>query len=257
MRAEDVIAALRPRLSGALIATDFDGTLAPLVPDPEDSRPVAGVIDALTALAGHGAQIAVITGRDARTVIRLGGLDAVPGIVVAGLYGMETWTAGRLSSPPASPVIDRLRDLLPPIVAGGDPDVWIEDKRLSLVVHARKARDPGAALAQLAEPVAALAVQLGLEVHPGSDVLELRLPGFDKADALARLAAGHQAVLFLGDDVGDLPAFEEVRRLRTGGTIAYCVGVRSSGVAELDDAADVEVPDPAGAVALLRELART
>ena len=71
--------AFAPHLAGALVATDFDGTLAPLVPDPEASRPVHGAIEALTALAARGAQVAVITGRDARTVVRLGGLDAVPG----------------------------------------------------------------------------------------------------------------------------------------------------------------------------------
>lgn len=256
MRADELVATLRPFVPSALVATDFDGTLAPLVPDPEDSRPVTGVIEALTALAGRSAQVAVITGRDARTAVRLGGLDAVPGIVVAGLYGIETWHAGRLESPPTPPLVERLRERLPTVVGNGsDPDVWIEDKRLSLVVHARKAADPAAALAALDEPVRALAAELGVEVHPGADVLELRLPGFDKAGALGRLAAGRDAVLFLGDDLGDLPAFAEIRRLREQGARAFSVGVRSSGVAALDGVADVEVADPAGVVALLRDLA--
>jgi trehalose 6-phosphate phosphatase len=255
---EEIIDALHPMLDGALIATDFDGTLAPLVPDPEDSRPVHGVVEALTRLARRGAQIAVITGRDARTVLRLGGLDAVPGVVVAGLYGMEIWADGRLTTPPTPEVIDRLREQLPAVVeARGRPGVWIEDKRLSLVVHARKAHDPDAALAALRAPVSALAERLGFEVHPGSDVLELRLPGFDKAGALRTLAADRVAVLFLGDDLGDLPAFAEVARMRAAGVTAYCVGVLSSGVAEVDGAADVEVRDPEAAVGLLRRLAGT
>jgi trehalose 6-phosphate phosphatase len=255
VQTEEIVTALRPVLAGALIATDFDGTLAPLVPDPEDSRPVRGVVESLTVLASRGAQVAVITGRDARTVVRLGGLDAVPGLVVAGLYGMETWADGELSSPDTPDAIHLLREQLPPVVeAGGDPDVWIEDKRLSLVVHARRASDPDAALARLRAPVTALGERLGFEVHPGRDVLELRLPGFDKAGALRRLAAGRNAVLFLGDDLGDLPAFAEVQRMRASGSAAYCVGVLSSGVAEVDGAADVEVADPAAAVALLRAL---
>lgn len=257
MHVDELAAALRPHLRGALLATDFDGTLAPLVPDPEDSRPVAGAIDALTALAARGAQIAVITGRDAETVVRLGGLDAIPGVLVAGLYGLETWTAGRLETPDVPPAIEQLRDRLPAIVAAGaDPDVWVEDKRLSLVVHARKAADPDAALAPLREPVLALADELGLEAHPGSDVLELRLPGYDKARALARLAAARSAALYLGDDLGDLPAFAEIRKLRAAGTAAYSVAVRSSDVPELDGVADVEVADPAAVVALLEALAR-
>lgn len=256
MDVEELIRALRPHLSAALIATDFDGTLAPLVRDPETSRPVAGVIEAMAKLAERGAQVAVITGRAADTVVRLGGLDAVPGIVVAGLYGLQTWHDGRLESPQPPESIEALRAELPEVVtSGGDPDVWIEDKGLSLVVHARTSSDPDAALARLAEPVTSLAKRLGLEVHPGSDVLEIRVPGYDKAAALARLATGRRAVLFLGDDLGDLPAFAEVRRLRDAGLLAYSVAVRSSGVSQLEGAADVDVPDPAAAAQLLSALA--
>jgi trehalose 6-phosphate phosphatase len=255
MDADQIIAALRPRLRGALIATDFDGTLAPLVPDPADSRPAPGTVDALVALAHRGAQIAVITGRDARTVVGLGGLEAIPGIVVAGLYGVETWTKGELSTPETPEAVHELRERLPAALRDGDPDLWIEDKRLSLVVHARRAADPSAALAGVAEPVTALGRELGFEAHPGSNVLELRLPGFDKAGALARLAEGRDAVLYLGDDLGDLPAFVEVRRLRDAGAAAWSVGVLSSDVAGLADAADVVVADPTAVVELLVTLA--
>ncbi|HVU93512.1 MAG TPA: trehalose-phosphatase [Jatrophihabitans sp.] len=250
-----LLADLRPHLPTALVATDFDGTLAPLVLDPTASRPVDGAVPALAALALRGAQVAVITGRDAATVVRLGGLDAIPGVIVAGLYGLETWSAGRLETPEPPPEIDELRRRLPDAVVAGGDDVWIEDKRLSLVVHVRRAADPAAAADAVREPVTALGESLGFEVHPGSGVLELRLPGFDKAGALRRLADGRGAVLFLGDDLGDLPAFAAVRELRAAGRPAWGVGVRSSGVAELDGAADLDLPDPASVVQLLRELA--
>jgi trehalose 6-phosphate phosphatase len=86
-------------------------------------------------------------------------------------------------------------------------------------------------------------------------VLELRLPGFDKGAALLRLAEGRRAVLFLGDDAGDIPAFEQVRARRAGGMTAWGVGVLSSGVDGIAEAADVTVADPAGAVAVLRAVA--
>lgn len=246
---------LRPRVAGALIATDFDGTLAPLVLDPETSRPVDGAIDALKRLADRGAQIAVITGRDAATVVRLGGFADVPGIEVAGLYGLETWQDGELRSPDEPPQMATLRERLPEALAAAGPDAWIEDKRLSLVAHFRRAPDPDAAAAAVRDPVTRLGTELGFEVHPGSQVLELRLPGYDKAGALARLAEGRRAALYLGDDLGDLPAFAEIRRLRDAGVAAYSVAVRSSRVAELEGAADVDVPDAAAAVELLRRLA--
>ena len=135
-----------------------------------------------------------------------------------------------------------------------DPGVWIEDKRLSLVVHGRKAGDPAAALARLEAPVSALAAELGLEVHPGRDVLELRLPGYDKAGALRRLVAEHRGVLYIGDDLGDVPAFGEIARLREQGRIAWSVAIASSGVAEAVDAADVVLAEPAEVTRLLEAL---
>ena len=83
----------------------------------------------------------------------------------------------------------RLADQLPDVLRrhGADPAVWIEDKRLSLVVHGRKAADPEGVLDPLRDPVAELADELDLEVHPGNGVIEVRLPGFDKAGVLRRL----------------------------------------------------------------------
>jgi trehalose 6-phosphate phosphatase len=251
----DLVEELRPHLSGALVATDFDGTLAPLVLDPDASRAAPGAVEALASLAARGARVAVVTGRDAATVVRLGGLHAIPGVTVAGLYGLECWHDGRLETPEPPPEIEELRRRLPGAITDGGPEVWIEDKRLSLVVHFRRAPDPDAARDAVRGPVTELGRELGFEVHPGSMVLELRLPGFDKAAALRRLGAGCPAVLFLGDDLGDLPAFEEIRALRRAGTIARSVAVRSSGVAEIAGTADVEVADPGAVVDLLRRLA--
>ena len=255
MDLDKIVAAVRPHLSQALIATDFDGTLAPLQVDPEKSRLVPGAMAALTELAHRGAQIAVITGRDAHTVLRLGDLDAIPGVVVAGLYGVETWQGGELTTPETPEEIAALRKQLPDALRNGDPALWVEDKRLSLVVHARRAEDPAAALAGVQQPVSALGARLGFEVHPGSGVLELRLPGYDKAAALARLAEGHPAVLFLGDDAGDIPAFNQIRALRKDGVTAWGIGVLASNVDGIADAADITLPDPAAVVEVLARLA--
>lgn len=257
----DLITELRPLLAEAVVATDFDGTLAPLVKDPQQSRPVDGAVPALTALTRRGTHVAVVTGRDAATVLRLGSLHDVPNLIVEGLYGLETWENGELRSPDAPHSMHTLRERLPDVLedAGADPEVWIEDKRLSLVVHTRRAADPDAQLTLLRAPVGDLADELGFELHPGSQVLELRLPGYDKAGALARLVEQFhpRAVLFLGDDLGDLSAFAEIARLREDGLSAYSVGVRSSEVADVATAADVAVDDPHAVAALLTELAAT
>ena len=259
MGPDEVIAGLRPRLRGALIATDFDGTLAPIVEHPDDARPAPGAIEVLVALAEHGAHIGVVTGRDAATVLRLGGLDAVPGLVIEGLYGLEQWRGGELTSPDTPAPMAELRRRLPDLLGTerADGGVWIEDKRLSLVLHTRQAEDPATEHARLRGPAERLATRLGLDVHPGRNVLEFRLPGHDKAGAVRRLVEATQpdAVLYAGDDVGDLPAFALLDELRRTGTSAWGVAaVSDEAPRELVGAADVTVDGPAGVVALLRAL---
>ncbi|TAM82327.1 MAG: trehalose-phosphatase [Jatrophihabitans sp.] len=251
---------LRPLLAGALVALDFDGTLAPLVADPQASRPLPGTAALLARLAERGARVAVVTGRDAATAVRLSGLAGVPGLVVAGLYGAELWRAGELTGAAAPAPIATLRARLPATVAA-DPALWIEDKGLSLVVHARRAADPDGALAVVEPAVTQLAAALGLEVHHGRAVLEVRLPGYDKARALRRLLEQADepasAVLYAGDDVGDLPAFDLVRRLRAGGLPAWGVCAASAEAPDVAAAADLAVDGPAGVQDLLRRLTAT
>lgn len=255
----DVVEALRGELPQALIALDFDGTLAPIVADPGASRPAPGALGALRLLACAGGQIVVITGRDARTAVELGGLDAVPGLVVEGLYGAESWQAGELSALAEPPAIRELRARLPGIVDAHsvDPDVWIEDKRLSLVIHVRRAADPAAATEAVRGPVAELAAELGLETHDGRNVLEIRLPGYDKGVVLRRLVARFEpaVTLFAGDDLGDLPAFAAIREMRAQGRRAWSVAVSSGEVAAVGAAAGLHVDGPAGLVDLLTALA--
>jgi trehalose 6-phosphate phosphatase len=253
--APDVARALRAAGKRALLALDFDGTLAPIVSHPDDARLAPGAHDALRTVAARGATVGVITGRDAQTAVRLGELADVPGLVVDGLYGAESWSAGELRTRPTPAAISALRIQLPKTLAAGevDPAVWIEDKRLSLVVHTRGADDPEAALAALRAPLEALAAQLSVELHPGRDVFELRLPGYDKGATLRRLVAEHRpaAVFYAGDDVGDLPAFAQIRRLRAAGLVAWSAAVLSD-EAQLGDAADIALDGPDALVGLLR-----
>ena len=88
-------------------------------------------------------------------------------------------------------------------------------------------------------------------------VLELRPPGFDKGGVLRRLVAAARpgAVLFAGDDVGDLPAFAVVEELRAAGTPALSVASASPEAAEVAERADLAVDGPPGVVALLQALA--
>jgi trehalose 6-phosphate phosphatase len=243
----------------AMIALDYDGVLAPIVADPTKAVPAPGAVETLRRLAGTVGTLAVVTGRPAAVAVQLGGLDSVPGLVVEGQYGAERWEAGELTTPEDPPGVVEARDALPAALAaaGADPAVWVEDKRLAVVVHTRPAADPDGELARLRPALASFAAEHGLEPHPGKMVLELRPPGHDKGGVLRRLAADRHpaAVLFAGDDVGDIPGFEAVAELRATGTPGLSVASASAEAATVADAADVAVDGPAGVVALLTRLA--
>jgi trehalose 6-phosphate phosphatase len=244
--------ALRADPRRALIALDYDGSLSPIVSRPEDAVPVEGAVELLTTLAPSVGRIALVTGRPAQVVVDLAGLAAVPGLVVLGQYGVERWEGGRLTAAPPAAGLDVARAALPGLVEWLGAE--IEDKGLSLVVHTRNA--PVGAQERLAEPVGELARRVGLEVHHGRRVLELRPPGFDKHGALLAVADPLPgAVLFAGDDIGDARAFDAVDELRAAGVPGLTVFSDSDeGPASLRARADLVVDGPAGVVAFLRDL---
>ncbi|MDX3366684.1 trehalose-phosphatase [Streptomyces anthocyanicus] len=249
----------------AVVALDFDGTLAPIVPDPDRARAHPDAVPALAALAPKVASIAVITGRPAEVAVRHGGFADVPGLdrlVVLGHYGAERWDAatGTLTTPEPHPGVAAVRAELPALLERSGPaarGTWTEDKGHAVAVHTRRAPDPQAAFDALRAPLTGLASRHGLIVEPGRMVLELRPPGMDKGAALRSYVHSLDAasVLFAGDDLGDLPAYAAVDVLRTEGTPGLLVCSGSDEVTELRKRADVEVPGPAGVVALLAALA--
>ena len=245
------LAALRADPSSALVALDYDGTLAPVVARPEDAVPAPGAVEALRRLAPRLGTLALVAGRPALGVVELAGLADVAGLLVLGQYGTQRWD-GVLSGDPVAPGILELRRVLP----GQIGDARLEDKGLSLVVHLRGLPGPLGEQARLEPVLRALAEPYGLEVHPGRLVLEVRPPGSDKRTALLSLCEPPpSAVLFAGDDVGDLPAFDAVEELRGQGVPGLTVCSSSDeGPPALRERADLVVDGPAGVVGLLCEL---
>jgi trehalose 6-phosphate phosphatase len=243
----------------ALIALDFDGTLAPIVADPAAARAHPGAAAALGRLAPRAGTLAVITGRPALTAVEYAGLESVPGIIVLGQYGRQRWEAGELTSPPAPPGLADARAQLPGVLAqaGAPEGTWTEDKGDALAVHTRRAAEPARALERLRRPLADLAARTDLAIEPGRLVIELRPAGSDKGLAFKNLATERRpsATLFCGDDLGDRPAFLAVAELREAGTPGIAVGAGSAEVPGLADEADLVVDGPAGVVALLNSLA--
>ncbi|MGK5631118.1 trehalose-phosphatase [Streptomyces sp. URMC 123] len=260
----DGLAALLERPERAVVALDFDGTLAPIVADPEQARAHPDAVPALARLAPLIGSVAVVTGRPAGVAVRYGGFAGVKGLeslVVLGHYGAERWDAvtGTVRAPAPHPGVAAVQAELPGVLErnGTWHGTWIEDKGRAIAVHTRRAADPQAAYEALEGPLRELADRHGLIVEPGRMVLELRPPGVDKGVALAEYLreAGAETVLYAGDDLGDLAAFGAVERLRADGVAGVLVCSGSAEVTELAKRADLVVEGPAGVVGLLAALA--
>lgn len=195
-----LVAALARR---PLLAFDFDGTLAPIVPRPEDARVAPAVVQRLEQLA-RTLPVAVITGRRVADVQARLGFE--PRFVI-GNHGAEDPSAGDGSAHVRALDVarERLADGAGALAAAG---VWIEDKGASIAVHYRHAADPVGALALVMQRVGPLAP--ALTIVGGKMVVNLMAADApDKAVALAALVArsGAAGAIFVGDDVNDEPVF--------------------------------------------------
>jgi len=129
----------------------------------------------------------------------------------------------------------------------------VERKSLSVTLHYRA--DPRREQV-VREWAAEEAARTGLHLTEARKAVELRPPIHrDKGTALVEAAAGLAAVCFLGDDRGDLAAFDALDRLAYEGVHTARIAVRSPEMpSDLERRADVIVDGPAAAVAVLRAL---
>lgn len=214
--------------------------------------PVAGRL--LGALSERYGRVAVISGRPVAYL--LGHLAGSGATELYGLYGLEQATGRR-----AEVHTREEGEAWRPAVAGATeeaerevpPGVHVEKKGLTVTLHYRGAPDTGGWVERYS---GALAERHGLSRHPGKMSFELRPPvRIDKGTVVGDLATGLMSVLFAGDDLGDLPAFETLARLRRLGVAT--LGVASGGPETPQavlDAADLVVDGPPGVMALLEDL---
>lgn len=256
MVVEVTAALLQPFLEApqrAAVITDFDGTLAPIVDDPAESHALTGTREVLDRLSEDYGCVAVVSGRPLRFLHER--LACGPLVKLRGIYGLESSKEGE---PREDTEAEVWRDVVAAVAATADAEapagVGIERKGLSVTIHYRTA--PDAAL-WADDWSAAQADATGLLRHPGRMSWELIPPvPVDKGTTVLDLGSGYDAVCFIGDDRGDLPAFEALDELARRGAYALKVVVESPEVpGELLHDADVSVGGPAGALELLERLA--
>jgi trehalose 6-phosphate phosphatase len=250
-----------------VVGLDFDGTLAPIVEDPESATIHPEAPTMLRELARQVRAVVVITGRPAKQVVRLGHLEEVADelppeadLEVMGQYGDETWDSRDRSftspEPPAG--LQSFRDELPDLLAAEDAqDAHVEEKGLAVAVHTRRLDDAQATFGRLKVRLGEAAERHGLHLEPGRMVLEVRAPGMHKGLAVRTARDEHDGggVLFVGDDLGDVEAFEAVRSMAEEGLPTLLVCSSSNEQDVLHELADVVVDGPDGVMDFLEAFA--
>lgn len=241
----------RPGTAGVL--TDYDGTLAPVVEDRASALPWPGATEVISALAERLAVVAVVSGRPVEYLEAHLGRN--PKVMLVGLYGLERVENGQHRvMEMALPWEEAIASATRAVQREAPRGLEVEPKRLTLALHARRAPET---LQWARQWAAHRASSTGLVAQSGRLSVELLPPdGPHKGTVVDELAGALSALSFFGDDVGDLPAFSALRRLRSEGKTTIAVGVASSEQpAELASSVDLLVAGPAEAVALLASLA--
>lgn len=219
-----------------LVATDYDGTIAPIVDDPAKAEPHREALVALTMLAAlPRTHVAVISGRSLADLVGLTQLP--PRVHLVGSHGSEFEPGFHSDLPEAVRALRQRIGMELGAVASSRPGLVVEPKPASVALHYRKAspEDAEAALRRVEEGPAKLP---GVHVKHGKKVVELCAVEPDKGAALEtiRVRCGAQAVVFFGDDVTDEDAFVRLRGPDLGVKIGPGETAAAERVASTEDA---------------------
>ncbi|HEV8013630.1 MAG TPA: trehalose-phosphatase, partial [Pontimonas sp.] len=217
-----------------LIALDFDGTLAPLVDDPETSRMIAPAREALEKLTPvPGVTIALVTGRAIDSVKRVA--EPLNEWFLAGSHGIEVLSPGEATGyeTPWLVPIDLIKNF--EAVVRAHPGTRLEQKPFGLALHTRGVEEQLARHAEAAAQKVCDAWAEELVVRTGHGIVECSIHEATKGDGIneIRRRVNPTAVLFAGDDRTDEDGFAVLVERDLGIRVG---GGRSIAPYQLDDA---------------------
>lgn len=190
-----------------LVVSDFDGTLAGIVPDPSAVPVHRGGLGALARLAGlPGTTVAILSGRGREDLRRVCPLRAP--VVLAGSHGAESGEHGVALTDEMAAALESVAAELDSLTRS-DGSAYVERKPFQTVFHVAPlaARDPAAAAALLEQ--ARLVYAHGTTVAGGKNIVEFSAATVTKGTWIAaeRAHVGAGRTVFVGDDVTDENGF--------------------------------------------------
>ena len=196
------------RTKHLLVGCDYDGTLSPIVSNPNEARPLPEAVSILRHLASlPDTTVAVISGRALRDLAAMSRLPVE--IDLVGSHGAE-FDLGSISGL-GEETVHRLEEVTAECVriTEGRVGTLLEPKPSGVAVHVRRASraDAAAVLDELHE---LFDNDESVHITTGKEVLELSVIKADKGTAMEKLRTDHDATaaMFIGDDVTDEHVFK-------------------------------------------------
>jgi trehalose 6-phosphate phosphatase len=248
--------AAAPGVTG--LFSDFDGTLSPIVAEPDRAGPLPGAGTVLRRLARRFAVVALVSGRPAEWLGARFGAEATEGLELYGLHGLERWTpTGARPVEAAGGWARVVSGLVRQAEDAQIPGLVVENKVLGLTLHWRTADDPARTEPAALELAGRLGRESGMLTRAGKASVELVPPlGVDKGSVVRERGSGLACAAYLGDDVSDLPAFDALDDLARSGAETWRVAVSGpEAPASVIERADLVLGSPEECLRFLRRLA--
>lgn len=246
--------------SDLALFTDFDGTIAKIVPDPEQARPNQMALRALTHISQEIGLVGVVSGRPLSFLQAALPPNLLEFVAVIGSYGLE------VSLPPAKAAAEqstqnynsaetdqRLLTALEWIADKLPMGVSLETKPHSFTLHYRQRPTAEKDVRELERLTV---VNFGLTSMDAKSAVEFfagRRP--TKSEAIKKYGDSFNNIIYLGDDYADIDVFQELKRRDGHGKHSLKIAViTEESPKELCDLADFTMPSTTSVAGWLNQL---
>lgn len=200
------------------VITDIDGTISKIVLDPYDASISQIMKTTLEKLVNKFQIVGVITGRNVRNAKEM--LE-VEGLLYIGSHGLEYLKDDEIY---IEPEVEEYLPLIKKVAQNIQTEeelcniknILFQEKGLCFTVHYRKCEDQEGTRRKILDAINELEGLENFKITEGRKVVEIRPKiGHDKGTILEKLINENklEKVIYLGDDVTDVDAFNKLKEL--------------------------------------------
>lgn len=205
------------------IITDIDGTISEIAPIPEDAYVDDSIRKELVNLKEKFKLVGVVSGRSALNAREMVGVE---GLLYVGNHGLEFLKDDELHMlPEVKKYLPKIRETCSSLESSDLSrlnGLRFEDKGICFCIHYRLSDDPENARRKILKNLQDDPQCNELKISEGRRIVELKPPvSCDKGTILENIIEEYnlEKVIYLGDDITDLDAFNKLKEMESKGKI--------------------------------------